>query len=244
MTQPPEHDPTRRMDPLDETAAYEMSDPTHAYDQHQQPYEQPYQTAYGQQPYTGGAYPDQQHPGQPYPDQPATSGGEPPVTPPRKNTGRTVGLSLAIVLALIVIGFVGYLIVDKNRSPAPGVAIVSESATDSTTTSATTSSPTSTSTQTSTPTTPAVPVGQVTYKISGDGDVLGLRYRTGNSSQFVPAVGAPWSQVAQAGERAELTALVVRGKVTCSIMHGDKVLSTSTSAGGTLMCQANLSPEN
>ncbi|MFW0788253.1 hypothetical protein [Gordonia sp. CPCC 205333] len=242
MTRPPqgpdEHEPTRRLDPLDGAGAYDQSQ-THAYSEPDRPYEQPAATQY-QQPPTQGHYYDQ-----PYTQGQSYTGGQPPAEPPRKtNTGRTVGLSLAIVLALIVIGFVGYRIASGGDSPNTA-AVPSESTVTTDTPSETTESSTTESTTESTSETPTstdpIPVGQVTYQITGDGDVVGLTYRTSGGNQFVATAGSPWQQTAKVSQgRAELNAIVIRGKLSCTISRGDEVLSSSTSAGGTLRCSATL----
>ncbi|NMO02471.1 hypothetical protein HH308_14730 [Gordonia sp. TBRC 11910] len=240
MTQPPEgfdqHEPTRRLDPLDDQQTQAYSDPAQQYEppaatQYQQP---PTQSHYYDEPYSQG------QPVQGHPDH-----GQPPADPPKSNTGRTVALSLAIVLALIVIGFVGYRIIDGNGGSSSTTAATSSETTESTTepTESTTESTESTTESTSTTPTSsdAVPVGQVTYQITGDGDVVGLRYRTIGGSQFLAAVGSPWQQTTKVSQgRADMSAIVIRGKLTCTISRGDHILSSSTSAGGTLQCSATL----
>ena len=241
MTQPPEgsdqHEPTRRLDPLDDKS-------TQAYSDSAQPYEPPAATQYQQPPTQSHYYDEPYTQGQPVPAAQPQSYEQPPAQPPSgKNTGRTIGLSLAIVLALIVIGFVGYRIVDGNGSSSDTTVAASTQTQESTPTDESTTTTESTTESTSeTPTsTDAVPVGQVTYSITGEGDVVGLRYRTTAGSQFLAAVGSPWQQTTKVSQRrAELSAIVVRGKLTCTISRGDNVLSTSTSAGGTLQCSATL----
>lgn len=251
MTQPPDgpgrHEPTRRLDPRDGADEYDNS-PTQAYSDPEQPYEPTAATQYHQPtdhsgyydgPYTQAQYAQGQPPAQ---GQPAYNPG-PPAQPPKKNAGRTIGLSLAIILALIVIGFVGYRIVDRNGSSDTTAATSSETTAEESTATESSTTESTTEETTSTPATGTdpVPVGQVTYQITGDGDVVGLRYTTSTGSQFLAAVGSPWQQTTKvANGTAAMSAIVVRGKLTCTISRGDNVLSSSTSAGGTLNCSATL----
>lgn len=252
MTQPPDgpgqHEPTRRLDPVDGAAEYDNS-PTQAYSDPEQPYEPTAATQYHQQPdhsgYYDGPYTQAHPPAQGQPNtqgQPAYDPRQPAV-PTKNNTGRTIGLSLAIILALIVIGFVGYRIVDGNGSSDTTAATSSETSTEQSTAAESSTTESTTEETTSTPATGTdpVPVGQVTYQITGDGDVVGLRYTTSTGSQFLAAVGSPWQQTTKVAHgSAAMSAIVIRGKLTCTISRGDNVLSSSTSAGGTLNCSASL----
>ena len=47
-------------------------------------------------------------------------------------------------------------------------------------------------------------------------------------------------QATVTGDAAELTAVVVRGPVTCNILRGDELLASATSNGGTLRCTAGM----
>lgn len=153
--------------------------------------------------------------------------------------GRTFLLSLVVVLAVIVLALVGFLVFGQNSS----------SDSDSSTTSTTNTvspKPTETdepTTESSTPTrtTPTVAPGAVTYQLTGSGDVVALAFRTDSGREVVAATGAPWSnRTTVSDRRAEMTAMVVRGKVTCTILHGDKLISSSTSSGGALRCVGRL----
>ncbi len=244
MTRPPddrwdpnrEHPDTRRFEPSDETSAYGPDDPT---------------APYGQ---TGGypppGAPDQYGPPQAYteaasygPGYPPPGGpGEPPEgpQPPKKNTGRTVGLALAVIAALVVLALVGVLIARGSGDDDGGTAAGSSSSSEpSTTSSRSTTTTTTTTEETTTTTTPTVPPGQVVYQLTGNGDVIGIRFLNGSRSTVVAAAGTPWSQAATVtGATAEISAIVIRGPVTCNILRGEDLLSSSTSNGGPLRCAA------
>lgn len=270
MTRPPDDEPwdpnrhnpeTRRFDPLDETSAYRPADqppagppPTGAYPgpydapqayTEQTAYQQPYgQPGYGQQGYGQPGY-GQPGYGQPVYGDPAygdpAQQGEP--TPP-KHTGRIVGLVLAALVGLVVVALAAVLIVrgtgNRNNGGTAAPATSSTTATTTTTSSPTTTTTTTTEETTTTPT-PTVAPGAVVYQITGNGDIVALRYRTGDAFSVVAAVGTPWSQAATVtGGVAEMTAIVLRGPVTCTILHGEDLLASSTSNGGPLRCAANL----
>ncbi|MFW0783093.1 hypothetical protein AAFP35_01110 [Gordonia sp. CPCC 206044] len=243
MTRPPDDrwDPnretpeTRQFGPSDDTAA-------HGQQQHPDPYQQPgYQEPYAPDPYaTPQAYTEatQAYGQSGYEQQDPGYGDEPP-QPPAKHTGRTVGLALAAIAALIVLILLVVLVTrdngDGSDEPAAGAA-------SSTTTTAQRSEPTTTTTtteDTTTTTTRTARPGAVVYQLTGNGDVVAIRFRDGDQHTFVAAAGSPWSQAATvSGGRADMTAIVVRGPVTCTILHNGELLSSSTSNGGPLSCSA------
>ncbi|MDL9946606.1 hypothetical protein QSJ19_13595 [Gordonia sp. ABSL11-1] len=229
MTRPPddrwdpnrEHPDTRRFEPSDETSAYGPDDPTAPYGPPQ---------AYTEAASYGSGYPPPGGPGEP-PDEPQ---------PPKKNTGRTVGLALAVIAALVVLALVGVLIARGSGDDGGTGAGSSSSPEPSTTSSRSTTTTTTTTTEeTTTTTTPTVPPGQVVYQLTGNGDVIGIRFLDGSRSTVVAAAGTPWSQAATVtGATAEISAIVIRGPVTCNILRGEDLLSSSTSNGGPLRCAA------
>ncbi len=85
----------------------------------------------------------------------------------------------------------------------------------------------------------------MTYQLTGNGDVVALSFsKGGGAPTVIAATGAPWSQrVNVKGTTAKLSAIVVRGPVTCSILVDGEQLATATSNGGTLNCSADLSAE-
>ncbi|QTI71525.1 hypothetical protein J6U32_05465 [Gordonia polyisoprenivorans] len=145
-----------------------------------------------------------------------------------------------MIAALVLIVVVAVLVVrstgggDSTASPTTS----SVSATPSTTTPTTT---TTTETTTEETTTARVTAGAVVYQLTGSGDVAGVRYRKGSEFVIDPVTAAPWSMTTTVtGGSAELTAIVVRGPVTCTIMHGREQLTSTTSNGGLLRCVADL----
>ncbi|MCF8608516.1 hypothetical protein L5I01_34715, partial [Gordonia sp. HY442] len=115
----------------------------------------------------------------------------------RPNTRRTVVLSIVTFLALVAVVVVAVLIVrDRTSSPesaAPTTVVVS-SPTSTTSTPTSTSTSTPTSTPESTHTRPTGEPGSVTYQLTGDGEVVGVTYRSGNKKQVVVITGTPWQQ--------------------------------------------------
>lgn len=153
---------------------------------------------------------------------------------------RTVLLTLVVVLAVVVLALVGFLVF---RQPPSGDS--STDAAPTTRTTATSPSPTTDDTTSASPiptrTTPVVEPGSVTYQLTGSGDVVGLTFRTEKGREVVAATGAPWStSTTVSGRKVEMTAMVVRGPVTCTILHGDELISSSTSRGGALRCSGKL----
>lgn len=172
-------------------------------------------------------------------------GGEPPSGPPKSNTGRTVLLSLIALLALAILILAGFLVFRSVGSSDSGGGVVAESSstttstveeTESSTTTSTTSSPTSTRTR------PTAGPGEVTYQFTGRGSLVAVRYTTAGGDQVLATAGAPWSVHTSVGDSgsAELTGIVVNGPVTCTIMHGEEQLASSTSNGGPLTCRATV----
>ncbi|WP_238534839.1 hypothetical protein [Gordonia polyisoprenivorans] len=239
MTQPPE-------DPWDPNR---LPPHTRAFDPDQNPAEYPDsgypQTGYGQTGYDQSGYPQGaytqgygQEPGGPPPTGPY---GEPPSGGSGGGGRRTLILALAVIAALVLIVVVAVLVVrstgggDSTASPTTTSTV---SATSSTTTPTTT---TTTETTTEETTTARVPAGAVVYQLTGSGDVAGVRYRKGSEFVIDPVTAAPWSMTTTVtGGSAELTAIVVRGPVTCTIMHGREQLTSTTSNGGLLRCVADL----
>ncbi len=158
-----------------------------------------------------------------------------------KNTGRTVVLSLAVALSLIVLLVVAVLVFRDSSSQDSGAATTTVTAPSSTTTSSTATSTTTRSTPTSTHTRPTGEPGTVTYQFTGDGDVVGASYRSGNTMRIVAITGTPWQQKTTVDDRrARLTGIVIRGKITCLIMQGEDLIASSTSSGGPITCTATL----
>ena len=258
MTNRPPDDPNdpRREHP--ETRAFEQEEPTEAYRQgdpygpgtgyEQDPYQQdpyrqePYpQGSYGPDtrgydPYAGNAYGGDQYGSGQYGGPPADgSGGS-------GGSGKRTAALIAAVLAILVAIVVVVALIVRSGGGDDGGSVAQPSTTTSTTTESTTTT-TTTTTEESTPTTTTetVPSGSVTYQLTGGGDVVALRYRSGSAYTVVAATGAPWTQATTVGDgTAELTAIVVRGPVTCTILHGEKLLSSSTSNGGPLACSAQV----
>ncbi|MGV9709365.1 hypothetical protein ACWDTI_01685 [Gordonia sp. NPDC003424] len=258
MTRPPddrwdpnrENPETRRFDPADDTTYQSSQEPPAAHPPaagdppptaaYPGPYDAPQayteaqrgQADYGQTSYGQTSY------GQPAYGDPAY--GEPPRPP--SNNGRTIALALTALAALVVLALVGVLIARGNGNDDNGTAAGASSATSAATTT-TRPSPTTTTTTEETPTTttPTVPSGAVVYQLTGNGDIVGIRYRSGDSFTLVAAAGSPWSQATTVtGGTAEMTAIVLRGPVTCNILHGEQLLASSTSNGGPLSCSASV----
>ncbi len=236
MTRPPddrwdpnrEHPDTRRFEPGDETAAYGPGDQTGAPGTYGAP-----------QAYTEGYQNPQYGPtGAPGPNYGAPP---PPPTPPSKNTGRTIGLAAAALAALVVLVVVGVLVARGTGNNGSSAGGASSSAPGTRGSSTLTTTTTTTTTEETTRTTSTVAPGAVVYQLTGGGDVIALRFRDGDGHTIVAATGAPWSQATTVtGGVADLTAIVVRGPVTCNILQGEQLLSSSTSNGGPLSCSANL----
>lgn len=259
MTRPPEGDPNDPRNDPPETRQFDPDfDPSapssQAYTEQQpgQPYPGPYTEPHqGGQPYPG-PYTEPQYAdphytgGSPYASSPydAPAGGEPPRGSGSK--GRTIGLALAALIALVVLGLVVVLVTRSGDGDSTSAA--SSSTTESTgpaTTSETTSSSTTTTEETTSTTTTTQRSGTVTYQLTGNGDVVALTFRRGpGSPTVIPATGSPWSQRVQLeGTRASLSAIVVRGPVSCAILADGEQLAAATSQGGTLNCTADLAAE-
>ncbi len=151
-------------------------------------------------------------------------------------------LSLVVVLAVVVLALVGFLVFGQQSSGEPAASTSATSTTPTTTSAPTTTDEQSTSAVPSpTRTTTTVQPGSVTYQLTGSGDVVGLSFRTENGREVVAATGAPWStSTTVSGRRVEMTAMVVRGPVTCTILQGETLISSSTSHGGALRCSGKL----
>ncbi|WP_050792876.1 hypothetical protein [Gordonia neofelifaecis] len=152
--------------------------------------------------------------------------------------GRTVLLSLVVIVAVIILAAVGFMVFRSGPADtaAPGSTSTPSAAT--TTSDTETSSPAPT---TPTRTTTTVPPGSVTYQLTGDGDVVALAYRDSGGRVVIAATGTPWSSQTTVSDRdVEMTAIVVRGPVTCTILQGDQLVSSSTAHGGPLRCAGRL----
>lgn len=259
MTRPPEdpndpaeHPETRRFDPNEDPSG--GGDPTartEAYSQHDPYANQPYgdqqqygypdqgypDQGYGQQGYGNQEYGNQEYGQQGYGDQ-QQSGQDPDSSGGGK---RTAILVVAIIAVIALIAVVAYAIIRSSGGDGDTVATTAPATTTVTTTPTTTTTEETTTEETTTTTTPAQAAGAVTYQITGNGDVVALRFRKGNDYEIVAATGTPWSRQATiTGDNAELTAVVVRGPVTCNILRGEELLASATSNGGTLRCAAGL----
>lgn len=154
---------------------------------------------------------------------------------------RTVLLSLVVILAVVVLGLVGFLVFgQQSNDPGSDQAATTTGTTTpptATTEETTTASPTPTSEHTR----PRAEPGSVTYQLAGSGDVVALAFRTDNGREVVAATGTPWSNRTTVSDReVEMTAMVVRGVVTCTILQGDELVASSTSRGGPLRCAGKL----
>ncbi|MCF8609343.1 hypothetical protein L5G28_04095 [Gordonia sp. HY285] len=163
-----------------------------------------------------------------------------------RSTARTAVLSVVVFVALIALIVVAVLVVRDKTSSTSGAA---PATTTVPATSESTRAPTSTtSTPASTPTTPESthtrPTGEpgtVIYQLTGDGDVVGVGYRAGSRSRVVVVTGTPWQQrTTVVDRRAEVSGIVVRGRITCTIMQGEELLASSTSGVGPFSCRATL----
>nr|WP_221246950.1 hypothetical protein [Gordonia humi] len=150
-----------------------------------------------------------------------------------------VGIALIALVAVAVFVVKDVTSTDEAAPQTTVVEVPSTSTTSSRTT--TTSAPTTPSTPESTHTRPTGEPGTVTYQLTGDGDVVGVTYRTGRRMQVVAVTGTPWQQkTTVVDRRAELTGIVVRGRITCVIMQGEDLLASSTSGLGPFSCRATL----
>lgn len=159
-----------------------------------------------------------------------------------RGTTRTAVLSTVVFLALVALIVVAVLIVkDKTStdSTPPTTAVTAPTSTSASATSA--PSPSPSTSEESTHTRPTGEPGTVVYQLTGDGDVIGVTYRTGNSSRVVAVTGTPWQQrTTLTDRRAEIGGVVVRGKITCLILQGEELLASSTSGVGPFSCNATL----
>ncbi|GAC50487.1 hypothetical protein GOACH_25_00230 [Gordonia aichiensis NBRC 108223] len=249
----PGEDPSQGGDPTARTEAYSQHDPytDRPYGDQQYGYEQQgYGTqgyadqGYGEQGYADQGYGEQGYAGQGYGEQ--GYGGQPPTGQETNSSGggkRTAILVAAIIAVIALIAVVAYAIV-RNSGGNDGTAATTAPATTTLTTPPTsrqTTTQETTTEETTTTTTNAPAAGAVTYQITGNGDVVALRFRKGNDFEIVAATGTPWSrQATVSGDNAELTAVVVRGPVTCNILRGEELLASATSNGGTLRCAAGV----
>ncbi|GAA1482042.1 hypothetical protein GCM10009624_24820 [Gordonia sinesedis] len=232
----PDVDPASVGDPTSQYPtgqAYSRQQPAAPYGQ--DPYGQGYGPGpYGQDPYTAGQYAPGQYGQDPY--------AAPPPGDGRKQSRRTAGLVLAIVVALVIVVVAAILVVNSSGGDGGSAAPSTTSRAPSTTTTTTTTETTTTTTTTEpTTTTARPPAGAVVYQLTGNGDVVAISYRSGTRSVIVPTSGTPWTQSTQVdGGTAEITAIVIRGSVTCTILQGEQLLASSTSSGGPLRCAAQL----
>ncbi|ALG87056.1 hypothetical protein [Gordonia phthalatica] len=155
---------------------------------------------------------------------------------------RTVLLSLVVILAVVVLGLVGFLVFGQQlNDPGSDQAATTTGTTTTPTTATTEETTTASPTPTSEHTRPTAEPGSVTYQLTGSGDVVALAFRTDNGREVVAATGTPWSNRTTVSDReVEMTAMVVRGVVTCTILQGDELVASSTSRGGPLRCAGKL----
>ncbi|MFC0316424.1 hypothetical protein ACFQNE_00160 [Gordonia phosphorivorans] len=161
---------------------------------------------------------------------------------PTAASSRTMMLVVIVALALALLTVVGFLVFRPGASTeSPGAA--TESTTAEASSSSTESTPSSAAPTSSTPdhTRPTAAPGSVTYQFTGSGSVVAVGYKSADGDKVLAAAGAPWSvRTTVRGTSAELTAIVVTGTVTCTILHGEDLLASSTSSGGPLVCRAQL----
>lgn len=171
---------------------------------------------------TPGAYSD---PGYRDPD---PYQGEPGASP-RRLSSRTVLLALIAGLAVLVLALAAFLVFTgpEDDEADDRAAVPSRSTTTSETTTSSSTPPTSAS---------------ITYQITGNGNLVGLRYRDETGEKVVAATAAPWSVrvTLKPSSSVQLTAIVVTGPVTCNILYDGEPLATATSNGGPLSCQAQI----
>ncbi|MFT3898649.1 MAG: hypothetical protein QM728_00165 [Gordonia sp. (in: high G+C Gram-positive bacteria)] len=154
--------------------------------------------------------------------------------------GRTKALIGTVIGGLLVLLLIAFLVsVVGGRGgddPAPATS-------STTTTEETTTSETSTPSPTPTETTPQYQPGQVTYRLIGDGDLIGVRFSANGIQRILATVRSPWSQTDYVDGFADFNGIVIRGSVTCQILAGGKVLAEGQSSGGALHCSADLPEE-
>lgn len=224
------------MDPIDPSAGFGASaDPQ--YQQYPDPqYQQPQ--------YEGPQYEQPQYE-QPGYGQPAYADDPSVVAPPApgRNRGRTAVLSLIALLALGLVILAAFLVLgSRGGSDDSSTAGAASSSSSSSAATSSSSKTTSSSTESST-TSSSKPAagGTVTYELSGSGNLVGLRYTGRSGDQVVAATGVPWSvRTEVSGGTAQVSGIVVGGRVTCTITVDGEVVSTATSNGGTLSCRAPL----
>ncbi len=248
MTNRPPDDPNDPRRDHPETRAFEAGEPTEAYSAGD-PYgygddetERYGREQYGPGQYGAGQYGAGQYGTGRYESDQYEGGTEAVGSGGNGGSGkRTVALAASIFAILVAIVVVLALIMRSGNDE--GGSAAQPSTTTSTTTESTTTTTSTTTTEETTEetTTETAPSGSVTYQLTGGGDVVALRYRAGAAYTVVAAAGAPWTQATSVTDgSAELTAIVIRGPVTCTILHGDKLLSSSTSNGGPLACSAQV----
>ncbi|MFT4085600.1 MAG: hypothetical protein QM658_00345 [Gordonia sp. (in: high G+C Gram-positive bacteria)] len=169
---------------------------------------------------------------------------QPPAGPPAgsgsgSGRGRTALLAILALVALVVVAGAAYLLLRGDGSDDAAVAPVTATTSETTESSAPTTTTSSETSGTTTSTTTSVPQsGSVTYRFTGDGDLVGIRYRTSAGETVVAAASSPWSAKAELGSRGPvLSAVVVRGTVTCKILYDGKEIDSATSSGGQLSCR-------
>ncbi|MFT4126596.1 MAG: hypothetical protein QM662_10250 [Gordonia sp. (in: high G+C Gram-positive bacteria)] len=211
---------TRAFDPADDPA---FSPPSEQYPAGAPPY--------------GTGHPPPPDYGAPLPSSGGGGGG-------RGGSRRTLLLIGAVVASLILVIGAVVLIASHSGGDDTSAAAGTSSSALSRSTSSAPSSTTSTSTETTEETTASATSSSTTvrYRITGDGDVVGLRYRSADGIELVATAQAPWSQTARVrGTTATLDAVVIRGRLTCTIViDGDVVSSTTVSAARPLQCSADL----
>ncbi|QKT08887.1 hypothetical protein HUN08_17980 [Gordonia sp. X0973] len=152
---------------------------------------------------------------------------------------RTKMLIAAIVAAIVAIILIAFLISVTGHKGGDTPAPASSSTTTSTTDESS-SEESSTEPSTSEETTSQQQTGAVEYKLTGDGDLIGVNYTDNGRNRIIATVRAPWSVSSTAdGGDLRLTGIVVRGTVTCQIIVDGQVVTSGTSSGGPLNCWAS-----
>ncbi len=199
------------------------------------------ETGYGyppREPYPPNPYGNQYQPWSYPADQTPGGGATAPLAPPGGPTSRTLWLITAVVASLVVIVLVaGYFLVRGSDDVAAPAASGVQTTDDLL-------APTEESTpQTAGPgaaqPSAAPAAGQVLYSLSGNGQILGLTYSAGNTIKISPRlISPPWAVATDVQGSASLTAVVLQGRVTCTITLDGRVLDRSSSSTGLLRCEA------
>ena len=159
---------------------------------------------------------------------------------PKGDGSKTALLVVIVVLAAaLLIGLIAALFFLSSGDDGGDGAAVSSSSSAAPSSSTTSSETPSSSTSSEAPSPTQAP-GLVTYHLTGQGNVVGIRYGTDSGERVVATAGAPWTSSSRLspGDTASLTAIVVSGQVTCNILVGQEIIGTATSGPGPLNCSA------